>query len=375
MARFHYASTKDADMRYLVGTAVADPFFCVENGEGAFAFLSVLEIGSFREHGKKGVTAVPLEPLMEKARAAGAGASPHALAKRILARYGPPGTDLSVSAHLPLDMADALRADGARLRVADPFLPERAVKSPEEVAAIRESCARTALAFLRIEEILRESAIDGAALRWKGEPLTSERLKREAGRVLFDADMENADGIIISSGAHAAMPHHAGEGLVRPHATIVCDIFPRSVRTGYFADMTRTYVKGEPSETAARMYAAVAAAQDAGFAAIRAGVEGKDAHQAAAAVIRDSGFGAGEATPDSVPGFIHGLGHGLGLEVHEPPRMGAHASGTLTAGNVVTVEPGLYHPEHGGVRIEDVVLVTEDGCEKLSEHPRELVIA
>lgn len=366
MARLHYASTKDADMRYLVGATVADPFFFVENDDGRFAFLNALEIDAFREHGKKDVTAVPLEPLQKEARDAGAGLR-RALAELIVARYALSGKDIHVSSHFPLDLADSLRATGERLIVAKAFAPERAVKTTEEVAAIRESCARTARAFLRVEEILRESAIDGDALVWKDEPLTSERLKREVGKILFDADMENADGVIISSGAHAAMPHHAGRGLIRPHASIVCDIFPRSLATGYFADLTRTYVKGKPSEKLARMHQAVKDAQEAGFAMIRAGVPVTKPYTAAARVIRDAGFDVGEK------GFLHGLGHGLGLEVHEAPRMGAHADGVLSAGNVVTVEPGLYYAD-GGVRIEDVVLVTERGYEKLSEHPREFVI-
>jgi Xaa-Pro aminopeptidase len=132
--------------------------------------------------------------------------------------------------------------------------------------------------------------------------------------------------------------------------------------------MTRTYVKGTPSETVLNMRAAVARAQDAGFANIRPGAYAKDVFEASAAAVRDAGFDVGEK------GYIHSLGHGLGLELHEAPHLAPSSSEVLEVGNVVTVEPGIYYPEHGGARIEDVVVVTENGYENLTSYPREMVI-
>lgn len=388
MTHFHYASTTDADMRYLAGKRIADPFFYIETDKTKEVILNNLEIGAFREQGSAEVTALPLEPFLADARSI-KGNEPlsHALALLVLKKYGLTKTPVTVSKHFPLDMADYLRAHGATLAVADPFLPERALKTKHEVASIRESVKRTGAAFMRIEEILFAGEIADDEILYEGVPLTSEFLKREVERVFVDVGMENSEGIIISSGKQAAMPHHEGSGVICPHTTIVCDIFPRSKETGlperlperssqagrsqsgYFADVTRTYIKGASSPELEKMYAAVKDAQDAAFAVLRSGVRAEAVYDAAAKSITDAGFHAGGAV-----GFIHGLGHGVGLEVHEAPRVGAHSTDILHAGNVITVEPGLYYPALGGVRLEDTVLITETGYENLTDYPREFLI-
>ena len=155
---------------------------------------------------------------------------------------------------------------------------------------------------------------------------------------------------------------------MRAGEPIVLDIFPRVEATGYFGDLTRTVVRGPATEMVRRAFAAVEAAQEAARRTVRAGVPARDIHQAAAAALAAAGFST-DLTADPPVGFIHGLGHGLGLEVHEAPRCNRTAVKPLLAGHVITLEPGLYDPAWGGIRLEDVVAVTETGCDTLTAAP------
>ena len=330
--------------------------------------MNVLEIDAFEERREGAVSAVALESVIAKARMI-PGDAPllHKLALRIVREYGRVGQDIVVSRHLPLDIADYLRLQGERLVIQEPFLPQRANKSAVQVDAIAGATARCTKAFVHIENMLRESVIDGDVLKYRGDVLTSELLHQETLLNFCANGLENTDGPTIACGAHAAMPHHHGTGPVRPHQTIVCDLYPRDRESGYYADMTRTYVKGEPSDTMRRMYDAVAKAQDAAFSAVRPGVPAKDVHEAAAEAIRDAGFDAGQK------GFTHSIGHGLGLDLHELPGVGPDRK---RAGNrhAILSNRGCIYPEHGGVRIEDTVVVTERGYRNLTNYPREFII-
>lgn len=370
MSKLYYASTKDPDMFSAVGLTISDPFFLIDTGERKFIFLDHREYGVFKEHNiDETIELVLLNPLFDEAHQMPDQTSlTNKLALVLFQKYHLLGKPVQVSRHFPLDMADYLRSKGAILDVTVPFSPERMKKTPEEIEYIRDSLRRTQMTFRWIEEVLRESEIQDDTLFCKGTLLTSEFLKFEVDRVLLEEDMVNVEGIIISCGKHAAIPHHPGHGPIRPHQTIVCDIFPRRRSNGYFADMTRTYVKGTPSQQVQKMYEAVKASQDKGFELIKPGIMGKDVHSSCAQVLIDHGFHVGEK------GFNHGLGHGLGLEVHEDPSAGSTSTTALEAGHVLTVEPGLYYPEWGGVRIEDVVVVTENGSKNLTNYPRDLII-
>lgn len=363
MTKMHYAGGNDPDMFYRVRKDISDPFFLVIDGGAARVFLNVLELGAFREQAGN-IEAVPLEPFVAEARRDG-GAAAGAVALAILRRYRLAEQPIEVAASFPLDVADYLRARGVTLVVKKPFVPERARKSPSEAESIRESLRRTGTAFKLIEDVLRAAVVSGDTLVYEGAVLTSESLREKAELALFKEGLESSEGLIISSGPDTALPHHKGSGPVKAHTPIVCDLFPRDRTTRYFADMTRTYVKGAPSERLEKMYAAVARAQDAAIELIRPGAKAKDVHNAAAKVLEEAGFSGG---------FIHGLGHGLGLEIHEAPRLGPASTDILEEENVVTVEPGLYFKEEGGVRLEDVVLVTKDGCENLTDYGRTLVV-
>jgi Xaa-Pro aminopeptidase len=262
--------------------------------------------------------------------------------------------------------ADALRAEGIEVEVDEELVrEERARKSEVEIEAIAEAQRSAEHAMARAVEILAESEERNGALHLAGIPLTSERLRTEMEIAMIKDGMDVSHSPIVAGGPGAADPHWIGEGPLRAGEAIVIDIFPRSQRTRYWGDLTRTVVKGEPSEVLRRMYEATLQAQEAAFSEIRAGANGRSAHEAVLRRYEELGFG-----PD-VPGphLTHGTGHGVGLEIHEGPNLSV-LDVELQAGDVVTVEPGLYDPEIGGVRIEDLVVVTEDGFRNLTTFPK-----
>jgi Xaa-Pro aminopeptidase len=272
---------------------------------------------------------------------------------------------VTVAADFPVRAADQLRRAGLRLSVADgPLIPARAIKTRVEIDRIA-ACQRAAVQALRaaIRLIARARVDQKNRLRVRGRLLTSERVRRAIYRVLADHNC-TGEGTIVACGEQAAAPHNVGHGPLRAHQSIVIDIFPRHLEHGYWGDLTRTVVKGTPSPALRKMCAAVKAAQAAALAEIRAGVSGRRVHQAAAAVLACRGFKTG-LLDGRAQGFIHATGHGIGLEVHEAPSLSLRP-GRLRAGNVVTVEPGLYYFQHGGARIEDTVLVTRGGYRRLA---------
>src|SRR3989338_2890846 len=361
MSRMHYANTRDSDMFYVVGGSISDPFFFLEKEGRRTIFLNALEIGAFRER-HTDIEALPIEKLQKKTQKLGK------LAYAILADSELLGSEIEVSRRFPLDVADYLRSKDVVLNVRTPFMPERAIKSADEIQNITNALKTTCEAFKLIENILHDTQIYGNSLLYRKEILTSEFIKSEVGLFLYKNGMDDPEGMIISSGAQAAMPHHKGAGPIRPNETIVCDLFPKDRENGYFADMTRTYVKGVPSPHAAKMYEAVKLAQDKAFELIRPGVQARNVHNAAAKAIKSAGFEVG------TKGFIHSLGHGLGIDVHESPSISGSSEHILEVGNVIAIEPGLYYPEFGGVRLEDVVVVTSQGFENLTKYQRDFVI-
>jgi Xaa-Pro aminopeptidase len=207
-------------------------------------------------------------------------------------------------------------------------------------------------------------------LRWKGKPLTSEIVRAEA-----DAAVLRAGGIpggtIIAGGRQACDPHDRGSGPLRAHELIIIDIFPRDARSGYFGDLTRTVVKGRASEEQRRMWQTVVAAQRLAMRAIKPGVRGAGVHRAVQEFFVARGYPTAQKR-GRWTGFFHGTGHGLGLDLHEEPRI---AATVFRLGQVFTVEPGLYYPGIGGARHEDVVVVTKTGGRQLSRVPLPLELA
>jgi Xaa-Pro aminopeptidase len=273
---------------------------------------------------------------------------------------------IQVEATFPVIYADALRASGLQLQVEPQlFTLQRRRKAEGEIEAIEAAQRATERAMARAVEMIGQGEEHAGALHIDGIPLTSERVRGEIQMSFLRDNMDTDAGLIVAGGPGAADPHWEGSGPLRPGEAIVMDLFPRGKQTRYYADMTRTVVKGTPSETLRGMYAAVSDALDAALGEIRAGANGRSAHDAVKAVFARAGF-AGDGNG---PRFIHGTGHGLGLDIHEAPSLST-IDMDLVEGDVVTVEPGLYDPAVGGIRIEDLVVVTADGYRNLTHFDR-----
>jgi Xaa-Pro aminopeptidase len=299
-----------------------------------------------------------------------------AAAANLIRRVGAEGSPVVVPPHFGVAYADELRARGLRVEPDGRLFAElRRVKTPEEISRIEEAQRAVEGACAHAVGILGESEVSGdGTLFWRGEPLTSEILRSEVEVELLKRGCTADEGTITAGGPQAADPHERGSGPLRAGEAIILDVFPRGQEGRYYADMTRTLVKGEPGEELQRMYDAVLEAQETALSMIGAGVNGRDVHDKVSDVLHERGYKTGKH--DQKPGepltegFFHGTGHGVGLEVHEAPRVST-ADEELKAGDVVTVEPGVYQPGVGGVRIEDLVVVTEDGCRNLTDFPKE----
>lgn len=284
-------------------------------------------------------------------------------------------TSAVVPSDFPLELADFLRGEGLEL-VADgrSFRERRRVKSEAELAGIRRAQRAAEAAMDAARELLRAADASGDMLLLDGEPLTCERVKLAIGDV-FTAHDVTADEFIVSHGAQSAIGHEMGSGPISPGEPIVIDLWPKDRETGCHADMTRTYCVGEPPAELVEWHALVKQALDDAIAGTRAGASGNALYLATCELFEEHGHRTlrtkdmGETLEE---GFFHGLGHGVGLEVHEDPGMGLAPADPLVAGDVVTVEPGLYRPGFGGCRLEDLLLVTEDGCENLTSYPYDL---
>lgn len=368
----HYAASEtDADMYYATRFLAPDPFAWFRARGRDHLLASDLEIGRARE--ESCVDAV-LSLTRYRKRALRAGVRRPGMADILAAALRHRRVrSVLVPETFPLGMADALRRRGIRVTPrAHPFFRERVVKTPAEVRWIRECQEATERAVARAFARLRRARIRGSRIVERGgRALTAEDVKRTIDVALME-DSCIAKNTIVACGDQAVDPHNRGTGPLRPHRPIVFDVFPRSARTGYYSDMSRTVVKGRPSEAVRRQFAAVLEAQEMGIRAVRAGVNGKDVHQAIQRRFEEQGYRTGPRN-GKMQGFFHGTGHGVGLDIHEAPRVGG-VDDPLPEGSVVTVEPGLYYAGVGGVRIEDMVLVQSRGCRNLTTFPKELVL-
>jgi len=362
-------SESDADMFYAVGMFVPDPFIWFEVGGRTHAVLSDLEIDRARR--KAGVDRVlPLSRYLDQLKRTGLKTPCLGdVLKRVLAEHGVRAVEVPHS--FPLGLARQLR--GVRvLAKPDPFFPQRGVKSPGELRAISDAVRLAEYGMKAAEAVLRASRIgrDGY-LRWRGSKLTSEHVQGVINATIAGLG-GSATHTIVACGNQACDPHERGHGPLKAHQAIILDIFPRDTETGYWGDLSRTVVRGRASAPIKAIYASVAKAQDLVFRQLRDGVNSQDVHRAVHALFRADGFDTGRRH-GFMQGFFHGTGHGLGLEIHERPRVSA-VDVTLRAGNVVTVEPGLYYRGIGGVRLEDVAVIQHAGARNLTKFPKTLEI-
>jgi Xaa-Pro aminopeptidase len=283
-------------------------------------------------------------------------------------------TEASVPWTFPVRFADRLRQAGVSI---DPelelFEDRRRVKSDAQLAGIRRAQRAAEAGMDAARALLRRAEPDGGCLVFDDAPLTSERIKTAILEV-FSAHNVIAEEFIVAHGPQSAVGHDMGTGAIAEGEPVVIDLWPKDIETACYADMTRTFVVGDPPGEIRRYHALCKEALDRSLEAIRPGEAGADVFGLACEVFHEAGEPTqlskkpGEVLED---GFYHGLGHGVGLEVHEAPTLG-RAPGTMVAGDVITLEPGCYRPGYGGVRLEDLVLVTQDGAENLTDYPYEL---
>jgi Xaa-Pro aminopeptidase len=284
-------------------------------------------------------------------------------------------TRAAVPESFPVWLADRLRAEGVELDVdQDLFDDRRRAKTEAQIAGMRRAQRAAEAAMDACRELLRRAEIRGDELLLDGEQLTVERVKADMN-VVFATHDTTADEYIVAPGPQGAVGHDMGAGPIRPNTPLVVDIFPRDNASAVYTDMTRTFVVGDVPDDVREWHRLCKEALDRALAEIHAGADCRAIFDGTCDLFESAGEPTqrtkqpGEVLSD---GFFHGLGHGVGLEVHEEPSLGRAAEKTLVAGDVVTVEPGLYRAGYGGVRLEDIVLVTETGAENLTHYPYDL---
>ena len=357
-------SERSADMLYLGRIQVPDAFVAFIARGKKYAVLGALELGRARKESAFDKV-LPLETYLQRARKRWPDRKPGPAEVVALVAAEFRVKNFYIPDDFPAGLATRISQLGVGLTiVTDAIFPEREVKTPREIAAIREGNRCSAAGLAAAERLLRASKIKGRQLLHDGKPLTSERLRRAIEVACLEAG-SLSHGTIAAGGDQACDPHCVGHGPLRANELIVVDVFPRVQTTGYHGDMTRTFLRGRASDAQRALVEAVRAAQFGAMQSIRAGVNGRDIHHGVIAEFEQRGYATKHTAKGSV-GFFHGTGHGLGLAVHELPRMST-VDHTLLKDSVVTVEPGLYYPGLGGCRIEDVVQVTARGAKQLSD--------
>ena len=274
----------------------------------------------------------------------------------------------------PLGVADALRKAGVELEADQRFFDlRRRRKTPRELEGIRRASEAAEAGMSAIATLLARSEPGEGGRAVDGEPLTSELL-RDAAAASFAAAGCRSDDTIVAHGAQAADGHHQGEGQLANDDVIVCDLFPLDVESGCHSDMTRTFTVGTAHPEIVTWHEHTREALEHVRQLVRPGADGAALYRSVCRFYEDLGYPTNLSKPEGTvlrEGFNHGLGHGVGLEVHEAPALGKSGH-ELVAGDVITLEPGLYRHGFGGVRLEDLVLVTEDGCETITDFPYDL---
>jgi Xaa-Pro aminopeptidase len=360
----------DADFIYATGFAVETSLY-IRFGEGDDVLVtSPLEIDRARAQTKAARTLLLDEAGYEDQ---GPFVSYARLAALLLREKGL--DSVRVSPRLQAGYLEALRASGLDVEVdLELFQAERRRKTVEEARFIEASQRAAEAAVVEVVTQLAQADIRDGILWLDGRPLTSERLYARASLLLGESGFACPE-MIIAGSPECAMPHFRGEGPIRAGAPIIIDIFPSSRTTHYHGDLTRTVVVGEVPDEFRRMHAAVLQALEAGIESIKAGVSGREVHSSVCQVLVDRGYGTttvGFEGPEGVARMNHSTGHGVGLDVHEEPSLRGTAEYPLLAGDVVTVEPGLYLMGVGGVRIEDTGMVTADGLKNFTSLTRSL---
>jgi len=364
-------SIRSPEMRHEVPLAVPDAFLYVDQDGRRTAVLSAFEVPRLAA-ADPGIDALSPERFgMDELLAAGTPAAEAELEvyARACAELGVEAA--VVPASFPLELADHLRGRGIEIVVdRERYEDRRRRKTAAELAGLRRAQRGCEAALDTARDLLRRADAHDGLLVLDGGPLTCERLRAEIERILGDHGAA-ADELIVSHGPQTAIGHEMGSGPIAPGEAIVFDLFPRDRASGVYTDMTRTYVVGDVPDELRTYHALCREALELSTAAAGPGVNGKALMQLVCDLFASHGYPTPlTKQPGEVleSGFFHGLGHGVGLEVHERPRI-SRSGDDLVPGDVITLEPGLYRAGYGGVRLEDILVVTESGVEVVSEYP------
>ncbi|WP_049970515.1 M24 family metallopeptidase [Haladaptatus cibarius] len=366
------AASSDSDQLYLSGFDAPDSFTTLY-ADGVHLLVSSLEYGrAKKESDAETVTRTAEYDFHEKVSEYGWKEAEMRVLAEFLADHGV--ESVAVPERFPVGVADGLRDVGVSVspEETDVITEIRATKTDEEIEHVRVAQKANEASMQAAEDLLSAATVEDGILYHDGEVLTSERVKEEIEVTLLRHGAA-LDETIVACGVDAADPHDRGSGPLKADEAIIIDIFPRDKASKYHADMTRTFVKGDPSAEMRARYNLTHEAFDAALEAVEPGATGTEVHDAVCDVYENAGYETLRSDSNTETGFIHSTGHGIGLDVHELPKV-SPAGGELKPGHVITIEPGLYDPAVGGVRIEDLVVVTEDGYENLTDYPIEFVL-
>ena len=369
---------RSPELRHEVPLGIGDPFLYLETNGRRAVLTNVLEVDRIAQQ------APELERLLGEQfgrdELIAEGLSYEAIDRELYVRAV---RELGIAAAVvppdfPLAVADRLRAEGIEVAADDDlFVERRRHKTDAELAGIRRAAHAAVAGVEECARVLREAEIDADGLRHEGEVLTSEALRARVRGVCARLGAPAPDDIIVAPMRPGdAVGHESGSGPLPAHAPICLDLWPQDEASGCWADMTRTWVRGEITDAVADLHRLVLEAHERALAATRPGVPGVEIYGAACDVFEAAGHPTQRTKKPGETlqhGFYFGLGHGVGLEVHEAPALGRTGRTPLIAGDVVAIEPGTVDPEHGGMRVEDLVLVTDDGYELLTERSYDLV--
>ena len=364
------------ELRHEVPLTIPDPFFYVERDGRRIVVIHSMEIPRIEEAGV-GLEVHPIEEFGSD-ELLRAGLDTYAYRNELTVRVAR-GLGLEralVPRQFPLAVADELRTIGVELTVdQDHFDDRRRAKSESELAGIRRAQRATEAAMGEAFELLRRAEPRNGGLAVDGEPLTCELVKERIQAAFLRNGAFSADPI-VSHGPQTAVGHDMGTGPIAADDVVLLDLFPQDLASACYADMTRTFAVGRVSDEVREWHRLCKEALDRAVAGVRPGVGGGDLHREASALFAEHGHPTQLTKEEGTvleDGFYHGLGHGVGLAVHEAPSLGLIGQ-ELVVGDVVTIEPGLYRQGVAGVRIEDLVLVTEDGCEVLTDFHYDLEV-
>jgi Xaa-Pro aminopeptidase len=378
-ALLHFSeSFKDANMYYLTGFKAPDPFIYMKKVDTEPLILvntmelprakkeaQVKNVRSYEEYGYWKIVKSASDPNVGFAKF---------LASVVKKELGQK-TVTCVPPNFSVAVADSLRNEGLTIKpMFDVIEKARETKEPSELEAIKETQVVVEEATRKIIDLIGEADVDNKGTlvfkeNGKKQPLTVGKIKALFGRHFIEKEVVPEQALIVACGPRGSDPHYEGEpnDPLKANQPIIFDIYPRHIRSRYWSDMTRTVVKGKASKAIKQMFETVLEVKNASTDAIHAGVLGSEMQLQCFHILEKAGYDTIRGGKQITKGYTHGLGHGVGLEIHEGPRMSEFYPFPLEEHNIVTVEPGLYDPEMGGVRIEDIVEVTKKGCNNFTK--------